>query len=147
MRYSGILSILVLAVSACKNPDTVSPDMIYFPDPDGADTSTLPVISFQDTLFQFGIVAEGEIIQTTFQFTNTGASPLVLTRLEPSCGCTAAKDWPRDPIAPGEGGSITISFDTNRRAGSQKKSISVIANTYPATTVLYLEGQVLGPQN
>jgi hypothetical protein len=147
-----IVSILALSLSltcfiSCKDSDkTISPDIIYFPDADNVDMDQLPILSFKDTLFEFGTILEGEIIDRVYEFENTGKVPLVLTRVEPSCGCTIAKDWPRDPIAPGESGKISISFDSNQRIGIQNKSITVIANTYPSSTMLYLKGNIIGPQ-
>lgn len=142
-----LIGVAFLFLHSCSGgTDNVNADMIYFPDADDVDRSQLPEITFKDTLFDYGRVIEGKQVEASYRFTNTGKKPLILTRVEPSCGCTVAKDWPKDPISPGESGQINISFDSNGRTGSQKKIISVIANTYPSTTVLYLNGEVLGPE-
>jgi hypothetical protein len=121
--------------------------MIHFPQSaTGTDTESLPVISFDDTLYNFGSILEGEKVIYRYRFTNEGKSPLLLSRVETSCGCTASKNWPRDPIDPGDSGEIEVEFDSNQRAGQQKKMISVIANTFPSSTLLYLEGEVKGPE-
>jgi len=141
------LIFLLFVLWSCQGDEQVSTDMINFPQSaDGTDTDKLPIIVFEDTTFHFGSILEGEKVQFRYRFTNEGKSPLVLSRIETSCGCTASKSWPREPINPGDSGEIEIEFDSNQRAGHQQKTISVIANTFPATTILYLEGEVKGPE-
>ena len=53
------------------------------------------------------------------------------------------KDWPKKPIMVGEVGEIPIEF-TSKKSGFTKKYISILANTKPATTKLYLQGYVSG---
>lgn len=150
MRFL-VISVLVfwaMWLSSCKNnSENVNPDMLHFPDPESVDLSELPAISFEDTLFDFGTIIEGEQVEASFSFTNTGNEALVLTRVEPSCGCTVTKDWPKSPIKPGESGTIKAVFDSNGRAGSQKKIITVIGNMYPSSRILYINGTVIGPDN
>jgi Protein of unknown function (DUF1573) len=63
-----------------------------------------------------------------------------------TCGCTVGKDWPKTPIAPGKGGAITVSFDSEGREGKQHKTVTVLANSVPPSTVLTLTGEVVGPK-
>ena len=63
-----------------------------------------------------------------FKYKNTGDKPLVIQKVQPSCGCTVA-ETPEKPIAPGEEGVIKGAFDSNGRQGMQHKSLSVQANT------------------
>lgn len=141
------LPLLLMILWSCQNDRQVSTDMIHYPQSaEGTDTDQLPVIRFEETTLNFGSVLEGEKVQITYRFINEGKSPLVLSRIETSCGCTASKNWPREPIAPGKSGEIDIEFDSNQRVGKQTKTISIIANTFPATTLLYLEGEVKGPE-
>ncbi len=62
-----------------------------------------------------------------------------------SCGCTVARDWPKHPVKPGEEGSISVTFDTDKRSGHQEKLVTVVANTWPASTALFLHGEVIAP--
>lgn len=136
-----------LFLSCDRKQDKVSTDLINIKKSD-ANTleEKLPVITFDGETFEFNNVVEGEKIQHTFKFENTGDAPLIISRVEPSCGCTTAKNWSSKPYAPGDSGEITIDFDTNERPGVQNKSIQVIANTNPAVTNLYLKGNVIGPE-
>ncbi|MFM7234849.1 MAG: DUF1573 domain-containing protein, partial [Flavobacteriales bacterium] len=75
---------------------------------------------------------------------NTGSAPLIITQVNPSCGCTSAKDWPQDPIGPGQSGQITVEFNSNGNSGRVDKSISVLTNCIPAVEVLRMQGLVVG---
>jgi hypothetical protein len=116
-----------------RNPVTANSETV--------DTTLLAVMNFDTTTYNFGIVDQGAVVQHTFEFTNDGAVPLVISDVRSTCGCTVA-DWPREPIAPGKAGSIPVRFDTNKKGGIQSKPITITANTYPAKTTLYLNGRV-----
>lgn len=109
------------------------------------DPGELPRIEFPQREQDMGRVVQGAKVEKRFAFTNSGKSPLVISDVRSTCGCTVGKDWPKTPIAPGEGGEITVSFDSEGRTGAQHKTITVVANTEPASTVLTLKGEVVGP--
>jgi hypothetical protein len=92
-----------------------------------------------------GRIAEGVQVEKTYGFVNTGKSDLVITDVRGSCGCTVGKDWPKTPVHPGQHGAITVSFDSEGRPGVQHKTITVVANTQPPTSVLTLTGEVVAP--
>lgn len=141
--------VLCVALLACNSNDEVSTDMIHFPKSagDAEDTRLRPEITFKESTFVFGKIAQGEVIRHNFSLKNTGKAPLIISTIEPSCGCTVMRDWPREPIAPGKSATIEVEFDSSRQnPGFQKKSITVLANTVPARNVIHLEGEVLGPE-
>jgi len=76
----------------------------------------------------FGQVTEGQVVSHTFEFTNKGKEPLILTAVQPTCGCTVPNDWPKDPIPPGGKGKVTVSFNSQGRVGNNTKVIRVISN-------------------
>lgn len=104
--------------------------------PDGA-----PVFVFNEESFQFGEIPEGTVAKHDFVFKNTGDAPLIITNASGSCGCTVP-NWPREPIAPGEEGTIHVEFNSNGRAGNQTKQVTIKANTVPNTKVLTINAQV-----
>jgi len=118
--------------------------MIHFPPSGGGQSQDAPIISFDSTTCNFGTLAIGEKWPHTFRFTNTGHSPLVITQVNPSCGCTTAKDWPQQPIAPGESGQISVEFNSTGNSGKVEKSISILTNCIPAVEVLRIQGTVVG---
>jgi len=109
------------------------------------DAVPKPVLSFEETEFDFGTVNEGDIVNHTYLFTNTGKSPLVIDKATASCGCTVP-DWPKKPIGVGETGEIKVRFDTKNKPNQQIKIISIIANTEPSLTRLRIKGYVT-PKN
>ncbi|MFT4660990.1 MAG: hypothetical protein ACI8XB_001261 [Patiriisocius sp.] len=102
-------------------------------------------ITFEKEVFNFGKISQGEKITFTFKFKSSGEGPLVIGAVKPSCGCTTPKDWPKDPIMPGDEGLIEVEFNSEGKSGLQSKSINIVSNTDPSTSVLYLEGEVVSP--
>ncbi len=82
----------------------------------------------------------------SFKFSNTGSSGLLITSATTSCGCTVPQ-YPTDPIAPGDEGTIDVVFDSNKRPGKVDKKVTIIANTIPNTQVIKITGQVKSPVN
>lgn len=87
-----------------------------------------PVISFEKKSHDFGDIYQGDKVEETFKFTNTGTEPLIITNVQVTCGCTTPKGWPRDPIAPGGKGEITIAFNSAGKMGRQNKVVTVVSN-------------------
>lgn len=148
---AGLLS-LVLTVPGCQLTDhheggDVGTDDIRFPVTgyEGGEADGFPTISFDSTELSMGRIIQGARVEKRFRFTNAGAKPLVLSAVNSTCGCTVGKDWPREPIKPGGTGEITVTFDSEGRPGVQHKSVTVVSNANPPSTVLTLTGEVVGP--
>lgn len=95
--------------------------------PAAAEQTDGPVITFTEKMHDFGDITQGDKVQHVFTFTNSGNEPLILANVETTCGCTAS-NWPRDPIAPGEEGQITVTFNSTGKMGIQNKVIRVRSN-------------------
>jgi len=85
-------------------------------------------ISWEQPTFDFGDLKQGEKVEHTFRFVNNGNAPLIITNVEVTCGCTTPKGWPRDPIAAGAKGEITVAFNSAGKYGRQNKVVKVISN-------------------
>lgn len=105
----------------------------------------LPAFSFEKTEHDFGTIKEGEVVSYTFKFKNTGEAPLIISKVQPSCGCTAP-DWSREPIPVGGEGFVKVEFDSNGKPNIQSKSVTVTANTWPQVTTLRFKAMVT-PKN
>ncbi|MDR0843625.1 MAG: DUF1573 domain-containing protein [Tannerella sp.] len=93
--------------------------------------------------YNFGDIKEdGGPAVHTFTVINNGEMPLVITRVQPSCGCTTP-DWTKEPIAPGKTGDIHITYDPNGRPGPFTKTISVYSNGKEGSYLLTIRGNVL----
>ena len=88
-----------------------------------------PQIQFDNTTYDFGNIKE-EAGPTTgrFEFTNTGNEDLLLVRVAPGCGCTAA-NYTREAVPPGGRGFIDATYNPLNRPGNFHKSIRVTINT------------------
>lgn len=89
----------------------------------------------------FGTITQDKPVVTTFTITNTGKNPLVISSAKGSCGCTVPK-VPSAPLAPGASEKIEVSFDPKGKPGANAKTVTIIANTEPATTILNLKSLV-----
>lgn len=99
-------------------------------------------IEFEKTSHDFGTISEtGGAAVYDFVFKNTGDAPLILNNVRVSCGCTTPS-WSRQPIAPGQTGSVKVSFDPRHRPGRFNKSITVTSNATTPVTSLSIHGTV-----
>lgn len=91
------------------------------------DSTARAKFEIKDKSFNFGDLAEGEIVTHTFRFKNTGKKNLVIQNIESSCGCTTPK-YDKKPIPPGGEGKIEVEFNSSGRYGKQYKVINIFAN-------------------
>ena len=96
-----------------------------------------------DALFDFENINEADGPAThVFKVTNEGETPLVVTKVVTSCGCTSP-DWTKEPIATGKNGEIKVTFDPTGRPGPFAKTISVYSNGKSGSLVLTIKGTVV----
>ena len=91
-----------------------------------------PVITFEKKTHDFGDIFQGDKVEETFKFANTGTEPLIITNVQVTCGCTTPKGWPRDPIMPGGKGELTVAFNSAGKMGKQNKVVTVVSNAVNA---------------
>lgn len=103
------------------------------------DSTTVAMI---DSVHNFGKITDGEKVEFTYRFRNTGKNPLIITGANASCGCTVP-ETPDEPIAPGQIGHIKAVFNSKGRVGDVHKEITVSSNAVPGFPALKLEGEVL----
>jgi hypothetical protein len=63
--------------------------------------SNAQTITFEKTTIDYGTVKANSDGNKVFTFTNTGDKPLIISNVQPGCGCTAS-DWTKEPILPGK---------------------------------------------
>src|SRR4030066_1342898 len=86
-----------------------------------------PRISFTSDHHDFGNVLQGKTVEYTFLFENKGTEDLWIREVTTSCGCTAAL-VSSNTIKPGEKGEIKVSYDSQGRAGTVSRTITVVSN-------------------
>jgi hypothetical protein len=130
MKKIGTVSVfllLVIALVSCSQEE-------------GKKKKGDAIITFSETKYDYGEIPFKGGGDCEFIFHNTGKTPLVLTHVKSTCGCTTP-DWPGEPIKAGEGGSIKVTYDT-RRVGTFNKSVYVYSNASNGVQRLYITGQV-----
>ena len=85
-------------------------------------------ITFEKEVHDFGTLNEGDIVETTFKFTNTSTIPLTITKIKSTCGCTVPKDWKKTAIQPGEKSQFSVKFNTKNKPNKQNKRITITSN-------------------
>jgi len=91
------------------------------------DSTQFTTVEWLDSTKDFGKIQEGLKLEVSFRFRNTGSKPLVIERVQPSCGCTVAEQ-PNEPIAPGAEGQIKATFNSQGHVGINHKTLNVFAN-------------------
>ncbi|WP_099464289.1 MULTISPECIES: DUF1573 domain-containing protein [Parabacteroides] len=101
-----------------------------------------PIISADELTYNFGTIAEAEgLASHIFTIKNTGNSPLVITRITASCGCTQP-EWTKEPIAPGKTGEVKVTYNPKGRPGPFYKTISIFSNGKKGSYSLAIKGNV-----
>ena len=102
----------------------------------------VPVMTFDSESFDFGEITQGQKVTHTFKFSNTGTAPLVISRVQTTCGCTVPT-WPSQPIPPGEAAEIAATFNSQGKMGVQNKVITIHSNASEPVLRLTLKSNVL----
>jgi hypothetical protein len=85
-----------------------------------------PKITFSKEVHDYGNIKYDGDPNCSFEFTNTGDEPLIISNAKGSCGCTVP-EWPKEPIAPGAKATIKVKYDT-KRSGPINKSVTISSN-------------------
>ncbi|AOR26716.1 conserved hypothetical protein (DUF1573) [Formosa sp. Hel3_A1_48] len=93
-----------------------------------AQTIVYPSVTFDKVAHDFGEIQNGTPVETVFTYTNSGQSPLVVTDIKSTCGCTVPQGWSREPLAPGASSQFTVKFN-GKGANKVSKTITLTTNT------------------
>ncbi|MFT4093536.1 MAG: DUF1573 domain-containing protein [Niabella sp.] len=99
------------------------------------DSANFTTIKWVDSTYKdVGEVKKGQTAEIPFVIENTGSKPLIISSVQPGCGCTVAEK-PEKPILPGKSEKIVAKFNsTGQTPGPHTKTVMVTANTKPFTT-------------
>jgi len=127
--------IVALVLASCRSDDGGSVQ-------ENGESEGKAVIEFSSMEHDFGTIVEGEKVACVFTFQNKGDSDLLITSATTSCGCTVP-DFDREPVSPGESGSVEVVFDSAYRSGSQSKTITIRSNAERPVVVLKIKAEVV----
>lgn len=105
-----------------------------------------PKIQFkaENNTIDYGTVVRGKDNGIrTFEFTNVGDEPLIITAVRSTCGCTVPSK-PEEPILPGQKSKIDVQY--NMAPGKISRTITVESNAVNYTNgvvALRIKGDVV----
>ncbi len=149
---------LILSASACKNntaeknnglqevhvdANHKNSEIIRMPisAQSSGDTVNIAKIQIEEPIYNFGETKKGTPVKHTFKFKNIGKAPLYIVDVRTTCGCTVPS-WSKKVIEPNASDELAVQFNTENATDKQVKKITIIANTFPAETVMTLIGVV-----
>ena len=102
-----------------------------------------PVINFEVKTHEFGKINEKDgPVTYVFEFVNKGDAPLVVNRVQASCGCTTPT-WTKEPVEAGKKGVVTVTYNPSGRPGMFTKTITIYSNDTKEQAVLIIKGEVV----
>jgi hypothetical protein len=147
IRLIAVFLISILIISCHGDDKKIPTDVVKNPrTASGSVSSNVPQITFTKAEHDFGRLIQGEQVVHVFKFSNTGSADLLISKVSASCGCTASK-YTKEPVKPGQEGKVEVTFDSNGQRGIQNKTISVLTNGTPQTTILRVKAQVVTPES
>jgi len=143
----ALVALATLSFTACKEGASAKVDESKKEIAEERDSKTqaYPVMEFEEQEFDFGAVEEGEVVEHTFVFTNTGDAPLIVSNAVATCGCTVPT-WTKKAISPGDKGEMLVKFNTRGKPNQQMKAVRITANTQSGRETLRIKAFV-NPQN
>ena len=95
---------------------------------------------FDKETHDFGKISTTKPVSVEFKFVNVGDEPLILTKVETTCGCTVPT-YTQTPIKKGESGLIKVTYTPAGAPLPFSKSITINSNAKTPVKVLYIKGE------
>jgi len=108
--------------------------------PEKKERENGPKIVFNKTTHDFGKLIQFASAFCEFRFYNKGRTPLIVSEVTASCGCTVPS-WSKTPIMPGDSGIIKVIYLT-AETGAIDKMVTVYSNATKMPVSLELKGNV-----
>ncbi len=100
------------------------------------------VLKFSQSKWDFGTIKEdGGSVSHTFEFVNTTQSPIVITNVRTTCGCTTP-EYSKKPISANETRTMEITYDPMYRPGAFSRDISIFTSADNEPVVINITGFV-----
>jgi hypothetical protein len=96
---------------------------------------------FETETHDFGKIPQGTPVTYEFKFENIGTEPLIINKVESTCGCTVP-EYTKTPVKPGEQGKISVTFNA-AQATPFSKMVTIRSNAKTPVKALYIKGTVV----
>jgi len=130
------IRLLLISLSICLYLTTYAQT-----NPEKKESSNVPGIVFNKTTHDFGELIQFAPAFCEFRFYNRGRTPLIVSEVSASCGCTVPS-WSKNPIMPGDSGIIKVIYLT-AETGAIDKMVTVYSNATKMPVSLELKGKVI----
>ncbi|MET3114150.1 hypothetical protein AAKU52_001883 [Pedobacter sp. CG_S7] len=104
--------------------------------------STPAEFKFEKEIHNFGKIPSNKPSTVEFKFTNIGDTPLIISNVESTCGCTVS-EYTKTPVKKGETGVVKVTFTPTGTALPFSKIITLTSNSKTPTKVLYIKGETV----
>ena len=123
-------SVALVSFTSCKEnaSEKINQENVTKAAERDAQTIVYPSVTFDKVAHDFGEIQNGTPVETVFTYANSGQSPLVVTDIKSTCGCTVPQGWSREPLAPGASSQFTVKFN-GKGANKVSKTITLTTNT------------------
>ncbi|MBS1765052.1 MAG: DUF1573 domain-containing protein [Bacteroidetes bacterium] len=135
MKRTILLTAFVIGMASLSNAQEIKAA------PAANDNKNQAEFKFENLEYNYGTIKQGDKVEYTFNFTNTGKEPLIITSAQGSCGCTVP-EWPKEPIKKGENGKIHVTFNSAGKMGLQDKTVTINSNAKTNPVVLHIKGNI-----
>jgi hypothetical protein len=94
---------------------------------------------FEKETHDFGTIPLNKAATVEFKFTNVGDQPLIISKVETTCGCTVP-EYTQTPVKKGAAGIIKVTYNPGATPLPFVKAITITSNAKTTTKVLYIKG-------
>lgn len=137
---AGLFTVSLSLGALAQTPSPEASKRSYKPLPPPKNFSP-PVLHCAEPNHDWGKVLQGELVTHDYVIKNNGGSPLAISQVKASCGCTVATK-PEKPIPPGQSDVVTLKIDTKRFSGKVRKTGSIYSNSLPSPFTISIGGIV-----
>ena len=144
----GLSAVCMIAFTSCKDnaESKINSENVAEAAERDANSGKLPSIEFNETEHDFGTIPNGTPVTTVFEYKNVGSSPLVVSDIKSTCGCTVPSDWTKE-VMPGDTGKFTVQFNGKGNGNQINKTITMTTNTEKGSEAVSIKAFVEADPN
>lgn len=113
--------------------------MVHAQQPHSTDGAA--IITFESSKLDLGKISKTEILFLEFAYCNTGSEPLLISKVDTSCGCIKPA-WSKQPLLPNKKGMITVTFDPHTKHGYTLLSLYVKSNAGNGLQIVRIQAEI-----